>query len=769
MAPSITKGTAPGDDSDLEDLIAKSPRSKKTSVEFDHPPLASGPLGCIGGAISLCCYSCPRLSKCALILAVIGLVGYLSNSLLNPTRTLGIMGGDYSAVKNAYELSLSKVDHWCISGDNDSCKCEDPLEATPRAEFKAWTAAHKANVAEVNMYRAPYGSGPTKIDVATGKPRPPIDVAFLGESVVEAMDGRWLGKKIVRATGDKEGQEGKKPDIGKVFERFFRKEKGGPLEGTALGIAGDYTANVLWRLQHDEMPYDFNPKVWWLVLGMNDLTRMQCSEEIVVLGILRVVEEIMLRKPDALIVINSLLPMIDYRSEEVKMADLVDFKTDSDNSMKKNMEIEKAVKGFVGQKGAQTNSPGSTGGTWKFVKGEKRQENKGGRNLRSNKRKQKLAKEDEAMEGPNLKMAMERRKKALDRRDKKMRNKKFSDKERFHPKKPLSPFLPFLKKKALPPVWPAVHLINEKLKEFCDKHDSVTFFDATSIFAQDVGGGRHHLETDLISPRGHPSELGFAVWEARIMGQLDKMFKEMAPPPSPAAVPGEEDADEDGELGDVNEISIGSDVKVAEGTEHVSEGKIAVEPDEPVKLPPRDSASADDSKEVKDDDTEENEEDTKINSATDEDADDEEEENENNAAKEDKTAVKEASSKRDADEEEDDEEKTVTKAVEEELKKEDADNDDEKNIASKAAKEDKKAIKESSSKRDADEEGGEEEKTVTKAVEEELKKEDADNDDENNIASKEDNKEINKEKTSEGRSKTVAIINDEEEDKEEEE
>jgi hypothetical protein len=46
------------------------------------------------------------------------------------------------------------------------------------------------------------------------------------------------------------------------------------------------------------MPYDFNPKVWWLILGMNDLTRMQCSEEIVVLGILRVVEEIMMRKPD---------------------------------------------------------------------------------------------------------------------------------------------------------------------------------------------------------------------------------------------------------------------------------------------------------------------------------------------------------------------------------------------------------------------------------------------------------------------------------------
>ena len=142
MAPSITKGIAPGDDSDLEDLIAK-PRRSTTSVEIDSA--VSSPLGCIGGFFSLCCYTCPRLSKCALILVVIGFVGYLSNTLFNPTKTMGIMGADYSAIKKIYDLSLSKVDHWCIRGDNDSCRCEDPLEATPRAEFKAWTAAHNAN------------------------------------------------------------------------------------------------------------------------------------------------------------------------------------------------------------------------------------------------------------------------------------------------------------------------------------------------------------------------------------------------------------------------------------------------------------------------------------------------------------------------------------------------------------------------------------------------------------------------------------------------
>jgi hypothetical protein len=489
------------------------------------------------------------------------------------------------------------------------------------------------------------------------------------------------------------------------------------------------------------MPYDFNPKVWWLVLGMNDLTRMQCSEEIVVLGILRVVEEIMLRKPDALIVVNSLLPMIDYRSEDVKMADVVDFKTDPDNTMKKNMEIEKAVKGFVGQKGAQAKTPGSSAGTWKFVKGEKGQEKKGGRDRHLNKRKKQRAKEDAAMKGPDLKKAMERRKKVLNMRDKRMRNKKFSDNEKFRPKKPLSPFIPFLKKKALPPVWPAVHFINNKLKEFCEKHDSVTFFDATSIFAQDVGGGRHHLDNDLISPRGHPSELGFAVWEGRIMGRLDKMFKEMAPPPTPVIVPDKEDIDEEEDDDNVQEVATEPDeekVTSGTGTEHVSEGKIAAEPDEPVKLPPRDSASADDDKAEEDIDDEDKKKEIDIKAAKKEDNSDKDEvkEIDSKAATEDKEVTKDAPKDEDDDHEEE-EKKIDSKAAKEdkevaEVATDDEDADDEeeegKKTGSTAAKKDKKVTKTTK-----EEEGDDEEdvKIKLKTAKEESKKvDDGDDDDE---------------------------------------
>jgi len=58
-----------------------------------------------------------------------------------------------------------------------------------------------------------------------------------------------------------------------------------------------------------EMPYGFEPRVWWVGIGISDLSMKGCSEEVVLLGILRVVEEIQTWRPDATVVINSLLPV----------------------------------------------------------------------------------------------------------------------------------------------------------------------------------------------------------------------------------------------------------------------------------------------------------------------------------------------------------------------------------------------------------------------------------------------------------------------------
>lgn len=94
---------------------------------------------------------------------------------------------------------------------------------------------------------------------------------------VEEMDGRWLGVTS-RTVGLKKIQS--------VFQRHFNKvlyPASAKADGIALGIAGDTSPNVLWRLMHGEMPDDFNPKVWWLELGMNDLARTKVrSRELLV-------------------------------------------------------------------------------------------------------------------------------------------------------------------------------------------------------------------------------------------------------------------------------------------------------------------------------------------------------------------------------------------------------------------------------------------------------------------------------------------------------
>ena len=68
------------------------------------------------------------------------------------------------------------------------------------------------------------------------------------------------------------------------------------------------SANLLWRLQHGELPPSLDPPVFWLLIGTNDFGNTWCSAEVTLIGILRVIEEIRLKKPGSILVVNSLLP-----------------------------------------------------------------------------------------------------------------------------------------------------------------------------------------------------------------------------------------------------------------------------------------------------------------------------------------------------------------------------------------------------------------------------------------------------------------------------
>ena len=85
---------------------------------------------------------------------------------------------------------------------------------------RAWVKAFWANKERVARYQDRFLAAD-------------LDVAFVGESLVEEMSGRWLGRDI--------------PPLAPVRQAYysrFSKVHGGRLEGVALGIAGACTCGT---------------------------------------------------------------------------------------------------------------------------------------------------------------------------------------------------------------------------------------------------------------------------------------------------------------------------------------------------------------------------------------------------------------------------------------------------------------------------------------------------------------------------------------------
>lgn len=191
-----------------------------------------------------------------------------------------------------YESTLNSIEHWCLHDNDDAntvnCQCDNPLEPTSKTSSQDWYKAHEQNI-DLLQQTAQQLNGQQ------------LDVIFIGDSITEQRRGTILGQPNNEYTAIKE-----------EFDMTFTKDKGGDYNGIALGISGDTTTNLLWRLIHGEMPLlqqNLTPKVWWIGIGINDLLKNNCSEDIVILGIKRIVEEIQNAQPNATIVINSILPI----------------------------------------------------------------------------------------------------------------------------------------------------------------------------------------------------------------------------------------------------------------------------------------------------------------------------------------------------------------------------------------------------------------------------------------------------------------------------
>ena len=77
---------------------------------------------------------------------------------------------------------------------------------------------------------------------------------------------------------------------------------------TMIFVTRTKSANLLWRIQHGEMTRSLKAKVWWILIGSEDLARGGCSEEATVLGVLRVAEEVHYFHPNDVVVVQGILP-----------------------------------------------------------------------------------------------------------------------------------------------------------------------------------------------------------------------------------------------------------------------------------------------------------------------------------------------------------------------------------------------------------------------------------------------------------------------------
>mmetsp|Transcript_15198 Transcript_15198/g.36486 ORF Transcript_15198/g.36486 Transcript_15198/m.36486 type:complete len:485 (+) Transcript_15198:106-1560(+) len=382
---------------------------------------------------------------------------------------------DYTSVTSMYDLSLGSIDHWCLRGDDNSCRCEDPLVPMSKRSSHKWDQQHTENIkvaqaALMKMfsnnnpwnnyegYQAnyddewieggdddwvwgegsrfgadDYGYDPNEMlgdydyeDDGYGIPveSPPdgagrklgddegLDVVFVGDSITEQRQGTAMGKPHDDYTGIKE-----------VFDKTFIRDKGGDFSGIAMGIAGDTSNNLLWRLLNGEMPNGLSPKAWWVGIGINDLSMKGCSEEVVLLGILRVVEEIQAAHPSDIIVINSLLP------------------------------VQRNLAGLL----------------------------------------EHFGKHHEDV--------------ALKKKEKNLLEEEMSEK-RGH--------IDF---------WPSIVSINEKLKKFAASHPGVKFFNADSIFVEERQDGKY-MKLDLFNDPVHPNLVGHKKWNSAIKKRLHEILKD---------------------------------------------------------------------------------------------------------------------------------------------------------------------------------------------------------------------------------------------------
>jgi len=244
---------------------------------------------------------------------------------------------------------------------------------------------------------------------------------------------------------------------------------------------------------------------------------LQCSEEIVILGILRVVEEILEKRPNAKVVINSIFPMTTIRGG------LYPTISDYEDSFSPHPGGHRLLVASASASNLRLSFPPNV-----VSATEHRTLLFGGHK-----------KEPVPQVLPPHKMTEEEMAEAAEKEEEARDKQARKDHSSWLPTRMVSnPIMQDKEKvrkyelgrhfvhKSAQPLWTSIKAINKELRKFAEKQDRVTFFDSTAIFTEKVGKS-YALLTDRISVRGHPTEQGFALWEDEIVEKLHKILNIM--------------------------------------------------------------------------------------------------------------------------------------------------------------------------------------------------------------------------------------------------
>ncbi|KAG7351026.1 GDSL family lipolytic protein [Nitzschia inconspicua] len=187
---------------------------------------------------------------------------------------------------------------WCHQHAGDDCHCESTIQPSPQtwpsqAKFDFWQKTLERNIQMVQQHTQ-------QVQQQQEEPQNHLDVVLFGDSITE----HWLGTELTTRWEQWKGNK-------QVFDETFPNNNALP-----LGIAGDKVGQLLYRLENGELPKSLHAKVYWILIGTNDLT-MQCSVEAVVAGNIRVVQELQRSKPEATVVLNSILPRGDQGEDDL--------------------------------------------------------------------------------------------------------------------------------------------------------------------------------------------------------------------------------------------------------------------------------------------------------------------------------------------------------------------------------------------------------------------------------------------------------------------